>query len=425
MNAAHQIWKIPVSFPYNKEIEWVIGVFASYAGLQIKVVEEVLENSVLITDKGIIVTLDPSWFDRIYSGDKNYLNWPDENLNLCDNSGQTDYFASVFYFLNCLWEEDPDARKDHWGRSEFDGSIWKRRGLRRPSLKVNELFDQLADELQIEIVKRKSTVFLSHDIDVVSRAHLEDGLYRLRKGQLSKFLRVLIDNLKERQWFNFERIADLEESFDYRSSFFWIPVKGRVSGVGKNADYRLADKKVRSAINQLRDRGFSHGIHKSIASNTLKKELDLLGMEVKANRYHYLKFNFTELIGELNESGLPLDASLGYAQVMGYRNGYSLPFRPFDRRTREVAGFIEVPLTIMDGTFSKYLKLPADQAYEHIITYLQEISENAVISVLWHNSHFTDHKYEGYPDLYVKLLTYFREKGYTCETVDSLISRWG
>jgi len=312
--------------------------------------------------------------------------------------------------------------KDKWGRSELTGSVWEYYGYNEPFLIVNEMFDLILRNLDVALVPGNKSVFLSHDIDVVYGAWLQDGKSAILQGRVYGALRESVNHLLGHPgWFNFEEIAMEELKHGFSSTFFWIPVKGPEKGVGMNADYSLNDPKLSKVISELEEHGFSHGIHKSIAPFKLADELKKLDFKVGANRYHYLKFSFEQLIEEMEGSGLKMDASLGYAEVPGYRNGYSLPFVPYHIKERRPSTFVEVPLCIMDGTFSKYLKLDAKEAKARILKMVEALPDRSVVSILWHNSHFTDYKYRGYGRLYSELLSYLHKQEIECATPSQLI----
>src|SRR5690606_23977299 len=105
-----------------------------------------------------------------------------------------------------------------------------------------------------------------------------------------------------------------------RSTFFWIPLSGKVKGVGKNADYDIRSEGFRIPLHDLSQMGFEHGLHKSLLPYSIQQEMKMLPVSVTANRYHYLKFEFSNLIDQMSDSELSIDCSLGYAQTYGYRN---------------------------------------------------------------------------------------------------------
>lgn len=402
--------------PYTNEAKWVINVLSSYAGIELINKQE---------EKNITIEINSVFFDKVYSKSAISQAFLNDEMEISLSDGSIDFISTIFYFLNCLWEREQNATLDHWGRSDFSGSIWDKFQHKRPIKKVNQLFDSVLNEWGIPLPKKPSSVFLSHDIDVVYGAYFEDGMALAKKGQYGKMLKQIKDHfIKGPQWFNFRTIANLELKYGLNSTFFWIPLKGKVEGVGKNADYSLKNKAISTEINWLKNEGFSHGIHKSIASSSLKEEVELMQMDILSNRYHYLKFDFEHLKKEMNAAGLLMDASLGYAEVPGYRNGYTLPFIPFDLENRTPCRFVEVPLTIMDGTFSKYQKSSGKEAFAQISDFIDEHEQNCVISILWHNSHFTDFKYEGYPEVYEQVLKIIHEKSLKSVSPKELIERY-
>ena len=386
----------------KEAVEWTLNVFAQYT--KVNTANDGVELTVGYADTSDI-KLSKDFWQTIQKKDYSTKRF---NSDLTEIDG--DKLGAAFFFMNCLWERDANRTTDHWGRSEFTGSIWQEFGFKRPFCLVNNLFDELAHALGIPIPEEKSSVFLSHDIDAVNSAWLEDGKVALKKGRLLTFLKEMKNQITGNPaWFNFKEIVDLEKEYGARSTFFWIPTDKAIPGVGKNADYQIKSLKMRTELEELSSMGATHGVHKSIDDSSIKEEVDQLGLDINANRYHYLKFSFDDLITELNASGLKMDASLGYAEVYGFRNGYSLPFIPFDIDNMRSSSFVEVPLAIMDATFSRYQKMDGQKATEEILSFIKEHEKNAVISVLWHNTHFTDLKYEGYPAVYTHILQYLQE----------------
>jgi peptidoglycan/xylan/chitin deacetylase (PgdA/CDA1 family) len=413
---------IDPAFAFSEEVKWILAIFSTYSGVKIDYSSD-NENSIYINEyQDATIRLSSDFFKRIYAENNGISNLPNNELNICFEDGSIDIFSTAFYFLNCLWELDPSCKRDHWGRSEFADSIWQKHGYKSPFTKVNQLFDLLAVKLNIEINKKKASVFLSHDIDVVYGACLQDGFAMLKKGRIFQVVKLLFEHLfRGPQWFNFRKIALLEKKFGMTSTFFWLSKRGKVLGIGWNADYNIRSKAIVKELNWLKEKGFSNGIHKSISSSTFQEEISELGIVPVANRYHYLKFSFDQLKNQMNDSGLQIDASLGYAQVMGYRNGYSLPFIPFDLVKRKPCSFLEVPLCIMDGTLSTYQKLSGEKAFDDIKEFLETHSQNSVISILWHNSHFTNYKYKGYPLVYKKCLEFSSQKKWKSISLNELI----
>lgn len=398
-------------------VEWTLHVFVQYTQANIK--SDGVEWTVGYADSADIKLSKEFWRsieDKDYSSKR-------FNSELKEITG--DKLGTAFYFINCLWERDTNRKTDDWGRSEFTGSIWEEFGFKRPFCLVNNLFDELAQSLNIPVPEEKTEVFLSHDIDAVNSAWLEDGKAALKKGRVLTFLKEMKNQITGNPaWFNFKEIVELEKEYGASSTFFWIPTEKAIPGIGKNADYQVKSLKMRTEFEELSRMGAVHGIHKSIDDTSFKEEVDQLGLDVIVNRYHYLKFSFENLISELNASDLKMDASLGYAEVYGFRNGYSLPFIPFDIANNCASSFVEVPLTIMDATFSRYHKMDGEKAAEEILSFMKAHEKNALLSVLWHNTHYTDLKYEGYPAVYERILRYIQEKDMVTVLPSDIVNKY-
>lgn len=397
--------------PFREGVKSVLEEFAHYCGHEIDFSSTAKEDVIhigtedsdqLIIDKELWTRLQDLYIKRAEV---------DEDMNLIGKDGRKDLLATAFYFMHCIWERDEEQLFDNWGRASFEGSIWDSKGFSRPVTVVNNKFKELAGTLDISIVSKPSCFYLSHDIDAVNSAWLEDGKAAVKAGYFGAFLKMFWRHLmKDPNWFNFKDIAILEESHGARSVFFWLTEQGKVEGIGQNADYDISGNRFIHILEWLESKGFENGLHRSISSTSMNEELHKLKASVQCNRYHYLKFTMDHLIREVRKTELKADASLGYAKVIGYRNGYSLPFRPFDFERGIASEFIEIPLTIMDASLSRYQRLSPENAWVVMKDFIDENPENSVISVLWHNTHFTEFKYKGYREVYTKLLKHIENK---------------
>ena len=70
----------------------------------------------------------------------------------------------------------------------------------------------------------------------------------------------------------------------------------------------------------------------------------------------------------------------------------------------------------MDATFRNYMSVPTEQTADTIIQFIENNREACVLSILWHNTFFSDGKYEGYLNQYLKILAYIKES--KLETLD-------
>jgi hypothetical protein len=268
-------------------------------------------------------------------------------------------------------------------------------------------------------VKKKSRVFLSHDIDSIHGSFFQDGMWAMKKGRLDiLFLLVFREIAGRPGWKNMDAILSLHESHGLKSTFFWLATNKKGPNGVKNADYQI------SKLSTVLGKTKNNGLHKSCYPFSFREELEMLPFKTTWNRYHFLKFSLPDAWQDLESAGIMLDASLGFAEQFGFRNNYGLPFRPYNLQTGKPHSFVEVPLTVMDGTFQKYMKVPASDTGNRIIKFLEKHRENCVLSVLWHNTFFSEFKYGGYLKEYQKVLLYLKESGMDSINPGEIISEY-
>jgi hypothetical protein len=323
---------------------------------------------------------------------------------------QTEYLQTSFYLINSV-QEYRTTDLDDLGRFKFINSYQFRLQNASENI-VQQYFDKIAENLKVIGVKRKSRFFLTHDIDLVYNAILEDGFSAIKKGRFDKFLGMLFRLAMGRpDWLNMDKIMALETAYDCKSVFYWIVNKGVINKRERNADYSFSSPALQDQFKTVQSAGFESGIHKSISGESFKEEIEKFGRMPFGNRYHYLKFSLPQAYHDIECANLKIDASVGFAEKSGFRNSYGLPFNPFDFANRRPFNFVEVPLHIMDRTFFQYQKVSPEVAGEQIINFFEKNKENCVISVLWHNNFFTHYKFKGYLNLYKKILAYIRDNG--------------
>ena len=157
--------------------------------------------------------------------------------------------------------------------------------------------------------------------------------------------------LKSPAWFNMDQIISLNSEYGVQTTFFWLLNKGKGIDNVMNPDYSI--DKLRSALNNYTDKSATNGLHKASTRLSLKEEVDRCDAISPYNRYHFLKYNYVQLITEMEEAELAMDVSFGFAEHYGFRTGFGLPFQPFNPITQKASSFLEVPLNLMDGTFHK------------------------------------------------------------------------
>lgn len=338
------------------------------------------------------------------------LHFKEEQIIL-DEKGNADYLSSAFYLMNCVQEYDPlEKDLDQFGRYRYESSSQYRFRSIEKNL-VQEYFDLFSEQLGLgKRAKQKSQVFLSHDIDSVYGSLSVDGRWAMKKMEFSKFFKIVYNEIfKKPRWLNFDEIMDLHDRYGFKSTFFFISEQGRGDYGIRNADYTLGQ--LNKEMEEITKRGFGTGMHKSTMSKSIESERNKFNPPTENNRYHYLRFRVDEDWEKLEEAGIKMDASLGFASHYGFRNNYGRPFKPFNLKRNRPYNFVEYPLHVMDGTFSTYLKLDLNETEERILKFIRANQEDAVLSILWHNMEFTEYSFGGWKDCYERVLECLVEEG--------------
>jgi hypothetical protein len=260
-------------------------------------------------------------------------------------------------------------------------------------------------------------VCLTHDIDFVGiRRHKFDPtmwgfVYRSTFGALTDFLRGRISLgrlvLRWRAVLSLPLVylgwlKDFWEPFDWYlrvekglpATYFLIPFKRRAGGKvpGTRASRRATAYDVTDISDwtaTLVKEGCEVGVHGIDAWHRVesgREELARVASVAPASvtgiRMHWL-LGDSNTASTLEQAGYAYDATAGYNQTIGYRNGTSQVFRPLD-----ATSLLELPLHIQDGAlfYPQQLGLTEPEAEGRC----QPLIDNAgqfggVLTLLWHD----------------------------------------
>ncbi|WP_310742498.1 polysaccharide deacetylase family protein [Methanococcoides orientis] len=262
---------------------------------------------------------------------------------------------------------------------------------------------------------KKFAVCLTHDIDAIKQRYLSYALNSVKsciKGDIKgaiKYPTYAIDKKKHPYW-NFRETIKLEEKYGATSSFYFLALDPG------ERDYNYDLQYIKDEIRFIDARGWEvglHGGHRSYNNyeDLLKKKNKLesfLGKKVIGYRNHFLRFKTPETWELLSKAGLKYDATFGYNDCAGFRNGMCHPFRPINLKTGKEIDIVEIPLTIMDCTLLRdYMRLDFKSSWNLTKQLIDTVAKyNGVITILWHNTYMLDE----YLEFYEKILKYCYEK---------------
>ena len=177
----------------------------------------------------------------------------------------------------------------------------------------------------------------------------------------------------------------------------------------EDADYQLKSLKTSEGLyNQII--GLHPGYFTYNDLNNFKKQLEFLTATFpqtkKIVRQHFLKYD-VRITNQIHEElNIEADYSLGFAERYGFRNSIASPFHLYRFEKKRASKVLEIPLFFMDGTLFHYMNDKSWEGKQKVIDQIQQltISFNCQFSVLFHNSVFTENKYNGFKKMYKHLV---------------------
>lgn len=400
------------------EIAYTLRVFGRYIGFACEFVnaeDDVDSQVVIVAEHGLCDIQLSHFFSRYYlHGDFTFRSYFKKEPLHHTSSGSPDYLSSCFYLLACI-QEYSEYDGDRYLRFPYAQSLQYAFQCAHKNL-VATYFDLIYDntkKIHTRVARQQnpSRVFLTHDIDTLYGALRENAKPLLRKMRIGKLLQLLMHHyIRTPDYMLFDKIMQLENSHDVKSTFFWLVHRNKRGLNIPDADYSIDQKRVAALLSAVNANGCVNGLHKSYSSKSYNAELMLLkGKAEPVNRNHFLMLELPYTFNALEEGGIQLDSSLAFAEVPGWRNNYGMPIRPFHVAERREYNFTEVPLTMMDATFNHYMRLSPIDTRNYLLGFLDDNRFNCVHTILWHNNYFFNCDAPGWLDTYKAVLEWMKE----------------
>lgn len=415
---------LKVKIELDSNIIGIIGytwdLFANYIGFEYILVENG-EDLLISNTETADIEISDAFTNNIENNEYHFSQYfKNEPLIFCANK-RPDYLSTCFYIVNFLQEYVKDTT-DEIGRFMYQSSFQKKFDCVTDNL-VGKYFDTLFQSLPklnntISPRKFTSRFFLSHDNDDLYASFLQDGFYAVKNGRIDIILKLIFNEIMRKpEWLNMDKIMNIEDEYDVKSTFFWMVNKGwvdrkLVDKKIKNADYTYGSKAIQSIVNQIEQRGFENGLHKSISNESFEEEISKLGFKPLGTRTHFLRADVPNFFNTLENSGLKLDFSLGFPDHYGFRNGFNQPVKPYSINEKRIHDVIIVPLHIMDASFRTYQKLTPPEILNRTIDFFEKNKENSIFNILWHNKYFTNYKFKGFLKVYRSILDFMKQNNF-------------
>jgi hypothetical protein len=365
------------------------------------------------------ILIDENLYDFIET-QRSYLGG--NNIIFGKNKIQTDMdlFGFIFFMLSRL-EETKNTELDNHSRFMAKSSTAYKLGfLNRPIVdEYVELLWSMMKYLWPEIKKKEATteIIVGCDVDtpfdcssksvsnlirplagdLIKRRNLNQALTRVRR--YFSFHRELEINKNLDPFYTFDYYMDVVEKAGLKATFFFIPD----SKQPMNGCYDLEDKKILLLIKKITSRGHSIGLHGSYQSYSdrdillngkekLYSVLNSIGISepLIMNRQHYLRWDVKTTPDLLEEAGVDIDYSGGYADHAGFRYGTSKQFNLWSWKQKRMLNVVEQPLVIMECSIFDYQNLTyCDDTMNYLINLKKaSMGYGGNFQLLWHNSYF-------------------------------------
>src|SRR5215469_12284437 len=254
---------------------------------------------------------------------------------------------------------------------------------------------------------------LTHDIDDVGipfslHTAIGHGLKRRRPVAAARDLLTPFTSVAPADLAMVRTLAAISTSRGLHSAFYW-----KASPRGPHdSGYDPRHRKVQRVIDFLRNRGFELGFHPGYETFgnrcKLAAELECARRALRATslggRQHYLRWSPSTWL-DWEVCGLSYDSTLGFADRFGFRAGTAFPYSPWSFKDNREINLIEIPLTLMDCTPVKYMKLNRTEGLQQIKTLVRRVADvGGVFSLLWHNTPLLDPDYDDWYENVLDLL---------------------
>lgn len=243
--------------------------------------------------------------------------------------------------------------------------------------------------------------------------------------------RILRSVFRPNDWRpQFERILAIESAFGWRSTFFFLEGH-RWSRYGSR--YRLEDHRIRSVGALVREAGCEIGFHggyydlddAAAYRRGAERIEEAFGVRPVGIRNHYLRFSFPGTWRAQAQAGFSYDATFGWGDRLGPRDDRWLPFQPLDPATGEPIGLVVLPITVMDATLFRHLRLDADRALGCLDEKLKAAAASGgLVSLLWHNNYFAEPEYAVWQEVYAETLRRAASYRPYCATGAEIATWW-
>lgn len=328
-----------------------------------------------------------------------------------------DWWHAAFWHANGLAERAHERRHGPIHSysvrlAGWDARLWRHAWVNRIALFLRRWSARAAgcDEEAIAGRLPEPDIRLTHDVDAVDKTlairckqtafHLFNALRQAARGRpapawqkLRSALRFLVSTPGYR---HFDAIAAAEAAIGRRSCFFVYGGPTRRRGAKAalfDPGYDVGATETAAVLRDLARRGWQIGLHPSFDAwcdaERLRAEKarveQALGSEIASCRQHWLRFAWDRTWQAQERAGFEVDATLGFNDRPGFRNGAALRLHPWDPAGERPMRIASLPMVLMDSHLYDYAALDQEARTREMRRWLDEVSAvRGCATVIWH-----------------------------------------
>jgi peptidoglycan/xylan/chitin deacetylase (PgdA/CDA1 family) len=227
-----------------------------------------------------------------------------------------------------------------------------------------------------------------------------------------------------------ETILSIERAYGFRSTFFLL--EDRVFN-RRGGRYRYSDPAIQRIVWMIKNSGCEVALHGAYHNyNNLAAYRDqftafreAFGFSPKGIRNHYLRHDGKKTWRVQRDVGFEYDASFGYNNRIGIREGRAHPFFPLEKGADMRREFVVLPMTIMDVALFGALGLIGRNA----LTLSKKVAEQVIsvgglLCLNWHNTYFENDEYKSWRIIYEDLLGWLAQQRPWNATGAEIAEQW-
>jgi peptidoglycan/xylan/chitin deacetylase (PgdA/CDA1 family) len=209
---------------------------------------------------------------------------------------------------------------------------------------------------------------------------------------------------------DYATILELEAKHGFRSTFFVLHDRywarqGARFGIRCRAIREIA-RLATAAGCEVTVHGGYYRFNNAEAYRESREELGReFGVAPVGIRNHLLRYSYPGTWRAQSQAGFQYDATYGYNCQPGPRSGLALPFYAYDREQEQVLDLLVLPLTVMDTTVFRYLRMQGEAALALAWSVVKRYADRGgLVTLLWHGNFFNEPEYADWQWVYDRLL---------------------